>query len=249
MTRPLASFLERRFRTAEELEGKPKFLDKTVLVSPSLAYKAVCLELGHVAGIVQRMAKAVVSAELAVSEKLETDYAAVQKLVHEVESFVSQLGRAALPADVAMELSKILRTSQYLSVAAELAHFIADAQPKIKPLEDQEMQGALAQFRAEFVALVGSCDLEDEKFSLVDCDERLEKFDAHYHELKEHMLTAGARQRIRIRDMSLTNEQMSRIRRLAEQMVKATRVMAHLMAASSQVNVAAAAEEMEPFSG
>jgi len=229
----LATFLEGRFRTAEELEGKPKYLDKNVLVSPSLAFNAVCLELVHIAEIGRRMGMGSLSTESAVSDKMETDYVVVQKLVQEVESFINQLGGANLPANVALELAKVLRSSQYLVAASELASFIATNQPRIKPLQDDELMASLAQFRAELVALLSACDSGADTFSLADCEDRFKSFDGHYHELKEHMLTAGAHQRIKIRDMSFTNDQLSRMHRMAEQMLKATRVMIHLLAVST----------------
>jgi len=229
----LATFLEGRFRTAEEMEGKPIYLDKNVLVSPSLAFNAVCLELVHVAEIVRRMGKGSLSTELVISEKLASDHAAAQKLVLEIEAFISQLGRDNLPAEVALELTKVLRSSQYLSAATELASFIASNQSRIKPIQDEALMTALAKFRAELVALIDACDVKGKKFSLADSDNRFTSFDAHYHELKERTLTAGAHQRIKIRDMSFTIEQLSRMHRMAEQMAKATRVMTHLLAVST----------------
>ena len=51
--------------------------------------------------------------------------------------------------------------------------------------------------------------------------------------LKESLLVAGAQQHVKIRDMTLTSEQLTRLLRLAEQMVKAARVMVRIREAAS----------------
>ncbi|MDX2505609.1 MAG: Na/Pi symporter [Gammaproteobacteria bacterium] len=43
LSRRLADFLEKRFVTQEEIEGRPRYLDKTVAVSPILAINALAL--------------------------------------------------------------------------------------------------------------------------------------------------------------------------------------------------------------
>jgi Na+/phosphate symporter len=72
--------------TAEEIEGRPHYLDKTVLVSPTLALNALYLELTHVSTIVRRMVKGAISMESAAKKKQETDQAAVQALLLEADA-------------------------------------------------------------------------------------------------------------------------------------------------------------------
>jgi len=233
MTGRLAQFLTRRFRSAEEIEGRPRYLDKTVLVSPALALNAACLELGHIAGIVRGMAKSAISSEFAPGEKLESNQLAVQQLVQEVDSFVSQLGGASLPAHIAEELPKILRCDQYLSTAAELSRVLATYQSRIHALGDTELMATLAQIRSALVALIDATDVQQATFSVADCDQQLISFESAYQSLKENLLIAGAHQRVKIRDMTLTTEQLTRMYQLSEQMVKSARVMAHLFEISS----------------
>lgn len=233
MTGRLAHWLTRRFRSAEELEGRLRYLDKTVLASPVLAMKAVCLELGHIAEIVRGMAKGAISAEFAPGEKLESNQLAVQQLAQEVDSFVSQLGGASLPAGIAEELPKILRCDHYLSTAAELSRILATYQSRIHALGDKELMAALAQIRSALVALIDATDVQQATFSVADCDQRLLSCESAYQALKENLLVAGAHQRVQIRDMTLTTEQLTRMYQLSEQMVKSARVMAHLFEISS----------------
>ncbi len=233
LTGKLAHFLAQRFCSAEEIEGRPRYLDKTVLASPTLAINAVCLELGHIAEIVRGMAKGAISSEFAPAEKLENNQLAVQQLVQEVDSFVSQLGGASLPAAIAEELPKILRCDQYLTTSAELSRVLATYQSRIHALKDTELMTALAQIRSALATLIDATNVQHTAFSVADCDQLLISFESAYQSLKEKLLAAGAHQRIQIRDMTLTTEQLTRMYQLAEQMVKSARVMADLFAPSS----------------
>lgn len=233
LTTRLARFLDQRFRTVEEIEGRPQYLDKTVLVSPVLALNALYLELVHVGVVVRRMARGAISVELAAKEKHEMDYQAVQSLLIEIESFVAQLGSSTMTHDIATELPRVLRACQYFSSSAELAMLIASAQGRIHELSAQELMTELARLKSTLVALIAASDTQAPRFNLADCEQRLTAIDEEYQALKEALLVAGAHQRIRIRDMTLTSEQLTRMSRLAEQLVKSTRVMVHIREAAS----------------
>lgn len=236
LTTHLAKFLAGRFRTTEEIEGRPRYLDKTVLVSPVLALNALYLELAHLGEVVRRMVKGAISSEADATEKQEIDLAIAQNLVLEVERFVGELGRGALPQDIAAELPRVLRSSQYFSAATELSLLIATSQNRIHDLKDDGMMAELAQFRSNLVALVDATDFQDSKFSLANCEDRLIHFEQEYNDLKESLLTAGAHHRVKIRDMTLTSEQLTRMSRLAEQMIKTARMAAHIQEAVSLVD-------------
>ncbi|MGB5520809.1 MAG: Na/Pi symporter, partial [Gammaproteobacteria bacterium] len=76
----LARFLDKRFVTLEEIEGRPRYLDKTVAVSPALAINALALEQSRIASIARRMATEVMSAESGPGKRLVSDHVAAQKL-------------------------------------------------------------------------------------------------------------------------------------------------------------------------
>ena len=228
LTARLAVFLAGRFRTAGEIESKPRYLDKTVLISPSLALNALYLELTHLSDIVIEMVKGAISAETDVSDKQERDQATIQQLVMAIERFVSELGSGALPEHIAAELPRVLRSTQYLSATTELSLLIANLQGRIHELEDNELMTVLAQLKSNLVALVDACDIQENKFSLADCEERLGRFEEEYQSLKDALLTAGAHHRVKIRDMTLTTEQLTRMSRLAEQLVKSVRMATHI---------------------
>ena len=228
LTTRLATFLAARFRTAEEIEGNPRYLDKTVLVSPALALNALYLELAHLGEIVRKMVKEAISAESDITDKQETEQRAVQNLVLEIERFVSSLGRNPLPEDIAAVLPSVLRATQYLTATADLSLEIAIYQNRIHALGDTELMEALARLKSDLVALVEASDILDSRFTLTDCEDRFAGFEKEYQALKEALLTAGVQHHIKVRAMTLTAEQLSRMSHLAEQLVKSVRMAARI---------------------
>jgi phosphate:Na+ symporter len=228
MTPRLSDFLKTKFRSKEELKGEPHYLDKSLIETPTLAYRAACLELNHAAEITRNLSISIVSTEEADGINLQRELHVIHDLTHRIDKYAADLSQTSLPSQISSELPKILRSTQYLINVGELADFISQVQQKIRSLENEELTELCNQFHAELVALLTLSNIESVSFSMHELDQRLQRFDQHYHELKDRLLAAGARQHVRIRDMSFTNEQHSSMHRMAEQMVKATRMMHYL---------------------
>ncbi|WP_455197455.1 Na/Pi cotransporter family protein [Kaarinaea lacus] len=224
----LTRVLEQKFTSMEEVEGRPKYLDKNVAVSPALALNALAMELSHLGSLARRMSEAVISQEEHVSSKIKIDRRAISKLVLAIGSFVSHLERSTMPKDIAAELPKVLRTSQYYLMASELAMEIAVHQESIGEIKNEELLKELSQFKATVVQLLDGTDVQAEGFSVTDCNARVQELDASYDELKAFILEIGAASEIDIGDMSAILEQNSNTRRLVKQMVKAARYLSGL---------------------
>ena len=224
----LTRILEQKFTSMEEVEGRPKYLDKNIAVSPALALNALAMELSHLGSLARRMSEAVISQEEHVSKKIKIDRRAISKLVLAIGSFVSHLERSTMPKDIAAELPKVLRTSQYYLMASELAMEIAVHQESIGEIKNKELLQELSQFKATVVQLLDGTDVQAEGFSVTDCNARVQELDASYDELKAFILEIGTASEIDIGDMSAILEQNSNTRRLVKQMVKAARYLSGL---------------------
>jgi len=229
-TKRLTAFLEGRFTSQEEIEGRPKYLDKNVAVSPSLALNALVLELSNLGDIARRMSEAAISQEVHVGDKIKSDRRTISKLVLAIGSFVSHLQRSAMPTDIAAELPKVLRTSQYYIATADLAKEIALHKSSIVNVTDEELLQKISQFNLSVVQLLEAADVQAEGFSLTDCNNRTQELDVNYEDLKGYILETGAASKIEITAMSIILEQISYTRRLAKQMVKAARYLSGLFA-------------------
>jgi phosphate:Na+ symporter len=221
----LTRFMERRFVTLEEIEGRPRYLDKTIAMSPMLALNALALELARIASITRRMALAVLSAESSTGKNIAADYAVAENLANAVAEFITRLDKSSLTGDVAEQMSKVLRTEQHLLASAEQALEIARSQVQLSSLEEAELAEQLARYRSSVVRLMELANPEARDFSFVDCETQLAQVQIAYDEVKAALLHAGAELRTSIPGVIATVEQNSRIRRMARQMVKA---MSHL---------------------
>lgn len=224
----LVHFLERRFITLEEIEGRPRYLDKTVAVSPMLALNALTLELSRIAAIARRMALAALSAESGPGKRIASDHMVAERLANAVGEFITRLERGSLTADVAEQLAKVVRAEQHLLACASLALDVARAQAELKVVNNAELAQRLAQYRSQVVKLLELANPDADGFSFTDCETQLGRVQTAYDEVKEALLHSGAELHIPVTDVMNALEQNSRIRRMARQMVKAMRCLSEL---------------------
>jgi len=243
MTDRLTRFLEKRFVTQEEIEARPRYLDKTVAVSPMLALNALALELSRIASIAKRMAMEALSIESAQGRRIVSDHMVVKKLSHAVAEFITRLEKGLLSGEVAEQLAKVLRVEQHLLASADQALLVAKVQLELDFVEDAKLMQGIAHYRAEVVNLMGMVSPEAEKFSIVECEAQLERVQQSYDAVKAALLHAGAKLRIPIPGMIEILEQNSRIRRMARQMFKATHLLSELYTVA-EMRVPEVAEEV-----
>jgi len=240
----LTRYLERRFVTLEEIEGRPRFLDKTVAVSPALALNALVLELTRIAAVARRMSLAALSAESGPGKRIAADHLVVEKLAHAVAEFLSRLGRGTLSGEVAERFAEVLRAEQHLLACADQALYVAKAQAKLEQVDDAVMAEHIASYRLEVVNLMQLANPEAEDFSFVACEAQLERVQVSYDEAKAALLHAGAELRSPIPVIIELLDQNSRIRRMARQMVKSMRYLNELYVAAD-ILIPEAAEAVE----
>lgn len=241
LTNRLAAFLEGRFRTTEETEGRPRFLDKTVLATPPLAVDALTHELQRVSGIARRMAQTAVSSEHAPGRQIATDAGIARNLATAITAFVEQLGTEPLSREVADELPQTLRVLRYLSQTVDIAESIAGAKAGGRPLPHPPLAEELAGYHAEVAGLLRDLDPMQAGFAAARLAPRLERLEDQYQALKADLLRAGARRDVGIQDMSDILSQLSRSRRMVQQLFKGVRLLSELRPAAEAVETVSAA--------
>ncbi len=232
LTGRLTRFLEKRFVTQEEIEGRPRYLDKTVAVSPMLAVNALTLELSRIAGVVRRMALEVLSAEFSQGRRITSDYVVVSKLSNAVALFITRLEKGVLSGEVSEQLTKVLRAEQHMLSCANQALEISRMQSGLDAITDESLRQKVTAFRLSVVQLMKLADPEMAGFSFVECETQLEKVQAKYDDVKAELLHAGAELRTSIPGVIKVIEQNSQIRRMARQMFKAMHYLSELYAVS-----------------
>jgi len=239
----LASFLEKRFVTQEEIEGRPRYLDKTVAVSPALAINALALELARVTSVVSRMGLAVLSSERINIGQVASDNEVVKKLSTAISFFISQLERGSISQEISDQLAKVLRAEQHLLASTDQAMLIAHTRVQLEALNDKLLENGLAAFQASVANLMTMANSKETGFLSNDFDSQLEQIQLGYDELKADLLKAGADLQITIPLMMDVVDQNSRIRRMARQLVKA---MYFIIEISKLVKMTKPSTESEP---
>ena len=149
--------------------------------------------------------------------------------------FISHMERSTMPKDIAAELPKVLRTSQYYLMTAELAMDVAKHQEQVGEIANDKLLMKLSEFKADVVRLLDATDAQAKVFSMAECDQLLKDLNATYDELKALILEVGAMSGMEISSMSALLEQNSNTRRLITQMVKAARYLSKLFTVANIV--------------
>ena len=224
----LARFLDKRFVTQEEIESCPKYLDKTVAISPFLALNALALELNRIATVTRRMCLEAMSAESEKGSQIKVDHQVVSNLANSVADFITHLEKENLSDEVAEQLATVLRAEQHLLASADHALELVTAQQSIAHIEDEVLQVKLSKYRAEVVDMLRMSNPEKEGFSFAECEEKMLHIEQLYSESKDLLLQAGAELRLPVQDVIDVIEQNGRIRRMPRQMLRAMRYLNEL---------------------
>lgn len=224
----MSRFLDKRFVTQEEIEGRPRYLDKTVAVSPILAVNALAMELSRITTIARRMGLEALSSEFVPSVRIRRDFIVTRRLSNAVAEFITHLERGALSKEVSEQLAKVLRAEQHLLACANHALAIARMQVEVEAVTDEKVMQGISRFRAEVVNLMKIANPEEQGYSFAACQLQLDQVQTAYEDVKELLLEAGAELRMPIPVMISTLEQNSLIRRMPRQMVKAMSFLSEL---------------------
>ena len=224
----LAKFLDKRFVTQEEIEGRPKYLDKTVAVSPVLAVNALALELSRITTVVRRMSLEALSSEFIPSMRIRRDFIVARSLSREVEKFISRLERGMLSQETSEQLTMVFRTEQHLLACAGQALEIARKQVEVDVVSDEKIIASISAYRADVVSLMKMANPEEEHFSFAECELQLDQVETAYLDVKERLLVAGAELSVPFPVVIDIIEQNNRIRKLPREMVRAMHYLSQL---------------------
>lgn len=225
LTDRLVAFLEQRFRSAEEDEAKPRYLDHTLIATPTLAFHALGQELDRIATIGRRMAKGALSAEMGPGLRLGPDHYALERLVIAAAEFSTAVQKSKLPNGLAEVLPNGVRVSRYYTTMAQLAETIAAQSQHHHEIGYAPLAEEINHFKHSVVQLLEMADPTRENYSSEACAAALTGIENHYQQLKAALLRDGTAEHISVQEMVAQLELMSHIRRLAEQSEKGARYL------------------------
>jgi phosphate:Na+ symporter len=222
LTPSLARFLQARFRTAEEDEAQPRYLDPNVMQVPALALDALEREVQRLGGISLRMLRRAEIPIYSARAELEQDSRVVQRLNQSIADYIARLGRSGMTPESATRLPELLRVARYYEMTAELVeevtHLLAD---KTEPLQ----LNAAAHLRHQMQALLAVID-PHVVTTHEEMVEPMHEFEVAYQQLKQTLLAEGASSRMSVADMDLYLNAASAMHRAYGQMLKAAQLRA-----------------------
>lgn len=232
----LVAFLKKRFRTAEEDESRPKFLDHNVLATPALALHALEMELKRTGEIARRMAKGAMSTETVPGKRLSVDKVVIDKLNKAIGEFGRAMQKKNLPVELANQLPNALRVAGYHRDVAVLAIDVARLQsdPSHK-IGNPQLVEEVIRYKSNIVRLLRKVDIDLGEYSAEICEEELEDVKDEYRALKNSLLQAATRGEISVRRTAHCLDIIARIRRIAEQAEKGARYLAVLTETEEQL--------------
>lgn len=226
----LCKYLEKKFKTTEEIESKPKYLDKTLAATPALALNAITLEMTRIGEIARRMAKSVLSTEAGPGKHLYAEHASVNNLEQAMDNFIVQLEKSVLTQDIVEQLPEVLHALQHFTTVSNLALNYAKQQVDIRLPENEKITSVLEKYKADVVDLLMRVNPQLSDFSAEEAEKKLEELHISYRQLRDILLEEGARQHIHIETMDVVLNQINRIDRMTKQAFKGGRILNRLLA-------------------
>jgi phosphate:Na+ symporter len=220
MADKLVTRLSQRFKTKDEDEAKPMYLDKNALTIPSLALHALYKELQRVGHYSLAMAKDSINFETA-SKNMAVKDTVVEKLSIAIGDYTSKLYKQNLTQDIADALPSILRISQYYDTISEISVVINADKKNVQTSIDTIIQQQINEFYKHSIHLLDHSHIGQHTAQGDTLKNELDTLESEYQSLKLFLLRRGAEGKLSIAKMDKTMASISQIRRILQQAVKA----------------------------
>lgn len=216
----MVNFLEARFRSMEEDQSRPHFLDNNIVATPSLAMDALILELKRMSDLARELGREAISAENVSVERMTSGKRTLDKLVVDVSEFSSGIARhASDTSTVTNLLPDALRVGNYLTEIVESAAELARLHPQVA-LTDPDLVEARNRLLAGGAELLSHTRVQEEGWSAALLQQQRERFEQNYQALKVAVLRAGTVGTLKPQRMALLLEELSALHRMVDQATK-----------------------------
>lgn len=236
-TRFMVDRLQNMFRSHEEDEARPLYLDRNIAATPLLAFHALARELGRMGEIARRMAKGAMSSETDPGLQLAVDREILRKLEMEVAGFINLVRRGDLPETLDHVLPNALRVTSYYREIADVSLRIAGLQQQRRNMENSELADEISAYKKNVVKLLELANVEREGYSEEECAAFFSETEEMYKHLKSSLLKAATKNILPVSQMVFQIDLMSDIRRLADQVEKAAHYLNTLTTAAPETEV------------
>lgn len=211
-TRPFARFLGRLFRSKEEDNAEPRYLDNTLITTPELAIGAVDQEMKRLIGHSRGLLRVCLDRESLAETDIQPKVEAIRNLNQAITDYISRLRAEKMSLAVVDALTISIRTCRYLAEATALAPRLITLRALRQRTEFAEQADALEQYLETIRALVASEG---------PAPEHLAEAEATYQRLKNSTLQMMVRRDFTPGLVDQALDVLSAVRRLNDQWSKA----------------------------
>ncbi len=229
VTRRLVSWLHRQYRTQDEEEGQPKFLDETVVATPALAMNALMMENDRIGMLARYTAVTAINRGKEFSKRLENRKEMILRLIDTVSEFMTKIQKLSLTEKDAQTLSQVLRASHYLAEATTLTSEVAGINMGPEQIGDPSLLEELTQYRKRVTNWFSKIELRARQTSLEGLEQEFASLEESYQALKNHLLGSGATGRLGLRTLDQVLDHLSVLHRVLERHHKALRILIPLL--------------------
>jgi len=233
-TRLLVKQLKGWFRSHEEDEARPLYLDRNIAATPVLAFHALAREIERIGNIARRMAKGAMSSEAGPTLQLDTDRRILLKLEIEVGNFINLVRQGSLPEELDHVLPNALRVTSYYREVADVSLRVAQMQRQSRPVADEILTQEISTYKQHVVKLVEMTDVARKDYAPEECAALFKETEEMYHHLKSSLLKAGTKNLLPVGLMVSLIDLMSDVRRIADQIEKGARYLTTLTRATPE---------------
>jgi len=214
LANPMAAWLQRHFRTREEDEAQPRYLDHTLVTIPDLALSALQHELVRL----RDMASAILERAIVGTVPDPTAVHAVRTLTHAIARFIAAMNQGTLTPQLIDTSERLLRVARYYESAARFAEEGAHAWGEYDE-RDPSVMAAWERFRTAALALLPTARNAPHDAATVGKSDD-DTMEAAYQDLKAALLAAGSRGALSIAAMDAQLRAVSAIHRGLQQLRK-----------------------------
>lgn len=239
---PLANWLKARFVSTAETLGRPQFLDRNVLASPSLALDAFYLELARMAALARQHAKSALGTEQPDLDRRQR-HDGLKSLVLEVEHFVAELEAERIRMDVAAQLPLVLRVANYIDDMVDEAEEITSERSGVEVLMVTSLRDDIMGYQQAVVALIDRGSCPPAEFMPDQAETEYNVLHERWRHVKTSLLNAGARKEVPI---SRLNTGIDSLRGMLWMAERATRVATRMKELFDAIPSPATAPEAPP---
>ena len=224
-TKKLVAWLHRQYRTEEEDESKPKYLDDTVVSTPALAMNALLMESDRIGVLARHTAVTALMQEKEYSRRLQNREELITQLVETVGQFIIKIQKIPLVENDASTLSKILRASHYLAEATSLVMGVVGLRTVGEALADKSLMPDFMGYRRAVINWLAKIELRSSQTDVEQLETSFATLEQDYENLKEGLLRSGAAGRIAPRDLDHLLDLLSLLHRVLERHLKALKIL------------------------